>query len=264
MSSERDAQQAVSDADLVRFLDGELPEEEHARLAALIEADPASADRLRTLRRRGASLGGILRDYGPDDYDVSEAGRTARARLGLNDIRSIQSARRRPAVASSGTPVWARAAAVVTLLLLGALATPPARAWVAGTLARLSEILSGDQASSPPLVPAPAEPDDEVSITFAVPADTFELHVGGSPAGQLLLLATDAASASARAIGDPAAGLTLLPAGLRIEAGGSPDAIFRLELPHGRVVRVFLPDAAPALYTLPAPGEPPVVLPLGQ
>jgi hypothetical protein len=235
----------VSDADLIRFLDGEIDGAERASLAARIAADSAATRRLESLRTRAADLSSWLRDLGPDDRDISAAARVMRPRIG-------HSTANRPAwrriVAS--TPPLLRAAAIVLLFASAALAVPPARAWMLETLKRVASTLGTPEpvqpSDTPLIVP---EPTPDISYSFAVSSDTFIVRVTGRLAGRLMLEKTSSEQASAEVRGGPAAGLILLPDGVQFESAAESGAVLDVKLPpRVRIVRVHIDGRADVAY----------------
>ncbi len=235
----------MSDADLVRFLDGETEDAEHAALAARIDADPTIARRLESLRGRTAEVSTWLDELGPDDHTVAAAAAAMRPRLGLDSG---------PARVASAPLL--RAAAIILLLAAAALVVPPARAWVLDALERLVAAVGTGGGRDPLGAPAsPTEPGPEITLTFPVDADTIVVYVTGRPAGTLLLTKSAAERASAAVHGGPNASLVYLPTGLHIESGADSSAVFDVKLPpraRSVVIRIGAgPDVAYAV-----PGDP--------
>ncbi|MGH7555005.1 MAG: hypothetical protein ACREMQ_18550 [Longimicrobiales bacterium] len=225
----------MSDADLIRFLDGEVDGAERESLAARIAADSAATRRLESLRTRTDDLSGWLRDLGPDERDISSAARVIRPSVGHSNANRTAW---RHVIAS--TPPLLRAAAIVLLFASAALAVPPARAWMLDTFKRFASTLGTGQPvqtnDAPSIVP---EPTPDISYRFAVRSDTFVVRVTGRLAGRLMLETTMAEQASAEVRGGPGAGLILLPGGVQFESAAEPGAVFDVKLPpRVRIVRV--------------------------
>jgi hypothetical protein len=237
----------VSDADLIRFLDGEIDGAERESLAARIAADSVAARRLESLRTHTTDLSGWLRDLGPDDRDISSAARVIRPRI--SHPTANRTAWRR-IIAS--TPPLLRAAAVVLLFASTALAVPPARAWMLDAFQRIANALGTAEPPHsndlPLIIP---EPTPDISYRFAVSSDTFMIRVTGQLAGRLMLQKTSDVQASAEVRGGTAAGLILLPEGVQFESAAEPGAVFDVKLPpHVRVVRVQIAGQPEVAYAV--------------
>lgn len=247
---------AVSDAELVRFLDGELADADLGSLGASVAASPEIAERLDTLRRRSDALSALLADVDPDQGRIRERAAVMRRQL----VRT----RRPPATWGRMSPAL-RAAAVIALLLVGAFAVPPARAWVVDRVRDVVEALglAGPPASAgDPGATAPAGPDGpagaDMSVTFNVPGDTFEIHLT-APAVIVVERATGATGSAEGEAGPDgrAAGpaFVVLPGALRIDAA-APGTTVRVTLPPSvTAVRVRGADASVAVHPLPGVGQ---------
>lgn len=131
---------AVTDADLIRYLDGEQDDAERARIEAALAGDPALAVRLEQLRRRGQSLKPLLEATDPRPQEsVRPARPPASAGPDVIDLNAAWAAQQgvEPHVVRPYRPLpgWVRAAAILAFLLAGSLLVPPVRAWLAGVLA---------------------------------------------------------------------------------------------------------------------------------
>lgn len=257
----------VSDADLVRFLDGEAEGMERDALASRIAADPIAAERLATLRARSADLGSWLHDLGPLEGEIAHAARELRVRLGI-DRASAGVAARIDAPRETGrrdardgfqlrrliraTPPLLRAAAIVLLFASAALAVPPARAWLIAAAARAADAL-GLRPPTPAPTPGDFAPGPDVTYRFAVDGDTLHVHVTGAPAGSLVLRRTDAATASAELSGSGGASVVLeADRRLRYVSAGESGAVLALGLPtHVTVASVRVGEAAAVAYRIP-------------
>jgi hypothetical protein len=147
---------AANDADLVRYLDGELDAGGRARVEAEVAADADLAARLEKLRRRGKRLRRMLERTDP----------------------APPPARPHPegAVEAAGSPALTlMRAAGVLLVLIGVVSlVPPVRTWIAAQWQRI--------APSPETAPPPGEPPllripDTVSIAFPSTYQSFDFEL---------------------------------------------------------------------------------------
>jgi len=155
-------------------------------------------------------------------------------------------------------PAYAwRVAAAFAVLLVGSLAVPPVRAWIAQRAGSLLELASGRHrppatASVPALVP----PDTAGRLTFAPVGPQLVLEVASRQAAGVLVVETVADSAiSALVVGErEAAELTVLPGGLRVRNTRASTASYLVAVPLlleevavriGREEPVFLRPSRP-------------------
>lgn len=259
----------VPDADLVRYMDGQLGAAERAALRLRIDASPEAVDRLQTLRRRSSALSRLLSHTYPAGSRIEHAAAAIRERLSdeapqampATDIHSFSPVREGNRVPGGGRvrrPGVHRAAAMVTLLLVaGAVAVSPVRAWVGDRIRYVAEAIGVTGATIDPLQPgSPAAAGADLAVTFSVSGETFEIRVP-RPAGVLVIrrgaAATGSAEAESGAEADLLGGATFVvfPDGIRIEAA-APDAVYRVTLPAAiRSVRVHAGDAEPTVHRLP-------------
>ena len=221
----------ISDLELVRYLDGELEAKERSALASRLAAAPEAAARLEQLRRRSGNLSTLLRTRDPSGTET---------RASAEVIRPTMT---KPA-ARYGWPPYLKAAAVVALLLTGALAVPPARAWL---LARLLDAGSAIGLGAAPTsvrvttTPAPAPTGvstTEVTYSFQVSSDTFTIEATQT-AGRIIVQRSADASASAETAGAGNESILILPRGVRIEGPSSASTVYTIKLPDRvRVVRI--------------------------
>jgi len=243
--------EAVTDAELVRYLDGEIEGAPRAALEARIAAAPDTAARLDTLRRRSARLSALLAELDPSAADVQQSAEA---------IRPATAAGARPSRGWLPGPASLRWAAAVALLLGAALAVPPARAWMVERARDAAEALGLLDTAPEPAVEAPtgAAPDAiqaaPVRVTFEVRADTFEIEA--PPRGRLIVRRGAGPTGSAESAGAPGVDLVVLPTGLRIEGTTTDDARYDVALPASvAAVRVRAGAGAALLRALPAAGE---------
>jgi len=205
----------MTDADLIRYLDGE----PHGDLPAEANA------RLDLLRRRTERLSSLLAELGPSD---------AQTRASAAAIRPFTMRRVRQA------PGLLKIAAAIVLLLGLAWMVPPARAWMRERGRSVAEALGFVASVSVPTTPTPAASAPEtaaVRISFPVSADTFDITATPA-AGQLIVSRSSETLGTAEAVGAPGSSFTVLR-GLRIEGPASAAATYTITLPaHVIAMRV--------------------------
>ena len=221
----------ISDLELVRYLDGELEAKERSALDSRLAAAPEAAARLEQLRRRSRNMSALLRSNDAHAAGTRASAEAIRPRMNQQSVRF-------------GWPPYLKAAAVVALLLTGALAVPPARAWL---LARLLDAgaalgLRPTETSAPEIeqTPAPAQGASltEVVYSFQVTSDTFDVEVMQT-AGRLVVERSDDGSASASAAGAGDESFLVLPRGIRIEGPATTGTLYTISLPDRvAVVRI--------------------------
>ena len=240
----------MTDAELVRYLDGEIEGAPRAALEARIAAAPDAAARLDTLRRRSARLSALLAELDPSVEEVQQSAAVIRPTVAAGAERSR---RWLPG------PAVLRWAAAVALLLGAALAVPPARAWMIERVRNAAGALGLLHTAPEPAVKMPtgAAPDAaqaaSVRVTFEVRADTFEIVA--PPRGRLVLRRGTGPSGSAETSGAPGADLVVLPTGLLIEGATTDDARYDVELPASVAAVRVRAGAAAVLHALPPTGE---------
>jgi hypothetical protein len=248
------------DAELVRYLDDELDAIGRARLERQIAADPASALRLETLRRRGRRMAELLASA---DAHVLGNGRTAPAgapRLLSNPPRAAQTHVDRAATRRTNL---LRAAVIVLALAAAAVLAPPVRALIADGLARLADTVG----RTPPAAPRPdaataadaADPAgnrDGVVFQLIVGTTDFRIDVDSEQrAGALVLRRGEPGSGSAEIDGPAADAELLVAAGtLRVLNNEGATASYVIVLP-ATVRRVHVRVDRRAVITLPLDGD---------
>lgn len=252
----------VTDAELVRYLDGELDPAGDAALLERVRAEPASAARLETLRRRSERLSELLvaldvRGGAEGAPAMKRLRGTAPAERTGEVAGTVARAASAPRGRRHGPPTWLRIAAALGLVLGATFAAPQARAWI-GAQARAVAVALG---IAQPAEPAPgrgAAPavDGTTIVRFAVTADTFFVDAPLGP-GRLVVRRGPGTAGSARAAGPAGAELVVLPGGLRV--GGTLAAASRIELVlPASVTAVRLrrgPSSAAVVHDLPSAGE---------
>ena len=235
-----DGERTVTDSELIRYLDGEMDGRESGLLIERLRAEPAAAVRLEELQLRSWRLSAILPHADPSAQETARSGDVIRRTLATR-------ARARP---TSWTPLL-RAAAIILVVLAGALVAPPVRAWIADRLLAVAEAVG--LTSAPGVPPAPAATPVETpafAVNFAVTGDTFEVRVPG-PGGTLTLRHHDGTDGSVQVTGAAITDHLVLPGGLRLEGTPSPDARYEITLPPlVRTVRLRIGDAAPTLHAI--------------
>ena len=157
-------------------------------------------------------------------------------------------------------PAYAwRVAAALAVLLVGSLAVPPVRAWIAQRAGALMDLAS--ERHRPPaaaLLLAPVPPDTAGRLTFAPVGSQLVLEVASRQAAGVLVVETVADSAiSALVVGErDAAELTVLPGGLRVRNGPASTASYLVEIPFTlEEVAVRIGREAPLSLRPSRPGE---------
>jgi hypothetical protein len=228
----------LAEHDLVRLLDEELGGG-NAALAAHLDLCAACTERRDVLERRSMRLREALAAADP-----------APRVLALHPDALVRPTVRRPAYA------W-RAAAAFAVLLVGSLAVPPVRAWIAQRAGAIMDLASGRHrptAAAP--VRAPVPPDTAGRLTFAPVGPQLVLEVASRQAAGVLVVETVADTAiSALVVGErEAAELTVLPGGLRVRNTRASTASYLVAVPLlleevavriGREEPVFLRPSRP-------------------
>ncbi|MGH8436827.1 MAG: hypothetical protein ACRERX_20745 [Pseudomonas sp.] len=244
----------ITDAELIRYLDGELLGTDRSELDTRLAAAPAAARRLAVLRQRSARLSSLIGAADANDLETQRSARSTRAAV-------EQAMNRRPRVLRLSPAL--QAAALITLLLGFGLAVPPVRAWMIEQVLQLVEAMSGSRAET--LQPGEAPPADvppqaaPLAIQLTVTSDTFTVQVAGA-AGQLVVQrdTIDQAQAEPSTLGG--ANLVFMRNGLRIE-GGSAATVHALRLPEHVRVLVLRRAGRVEVHPLAGPGSgPPLTL----
>jgi hypothetical protein len=219
----------ITDAELIRYLDGELDAGTRSALDQRLASAPEAAARLATLRRRSRALSQLMRAANP-------SGPATRASADAIRPQMVQRQQ------SPWIPLL-RIAAVIAVLLIG-IAVPPVRAWLVAHLPGSKQTSTSNNPSgstSASASNAATSPTADVVYNFTVTADTFDLEVTQS-AGTLVVSRSAGGSASAEA---NAAGTSflVLPRGLRIEGPASAGAQYTIALPaRVHVLRLSRPN----------------------
>jgi hypothetical protein len=191
----------VSDADLIRYLDGELSNDEQARVADALERESALSDRLHVLRRRSERLSVLLAVAGPSASEIAAASPATLASITpITDAQTARSTIRSVSPMRDEPRFWLRAA-IVLLVLGGVFAVPPVRAWV---IRNLQRITSSEEAPARSPAVAPVKPAlDNFAVNFPVSSPSVTIEVTATQsAGRLLIRLFDVAEASAEIRGN--------------------------------------------------------------
>jgi hypothetical protein len=216
----------LDDGALVRILDRQ--PFRHDDTVHLEGCDQCMA-RYRVIERRSRAFRGIMdraasAEPAPPPDLLERARAEARATAGGRSRRI-------------GTPMG-RAAAMVALLLAGALAAEPVRDWVTETARDLAVTLGLADRPAPPVLGAGVEVTiDPVGDTLVLRFDTPE------PGGLARITFHDRSEASGQAPDDPSApGLVALPDGFRIRNTDAAGTRYRFTAPADLLVEVRVAD----------------------
>ncbi len=246
MTANHSPDAAVDDADLIRWLDGELDDDERARVLDAVSRDSALAARLEQLRGRSARFSTLLQGTDPDLAVAGGGSPTGGTAAGkIIELNAAWAARQggpaRPVPPPQAMPGWLRAAAVVGVLLAGSLLVPPVRAWVAGQLrpgaAPDAMIPSGNGNVA-------ALPIDTLGIHFESAATAFTIEFAVAPATGLLTVEwRDVDSVSVESYTAGGADLVRVRDDrVRVNNAGTSTSDYRVELPvRVTELRVRLP-----------------------
>ncbi len=236
----------ADDADLLRLLDGAAGGEERAAIEAHLAACGACPRRRDLLRARSARLAELLA--------AADAPAPAFA---------MRPGAPRRAAAIAGAR-W-RAAAALALLLGGALAVQPVRAWIVRSAGVLWAAATGKASRPAPVtvVPAPAPRDSAGAVAFVPNDPAFTVRVTGRQAGGTLTIEPGEGPEVIAAIagGSGPAELLVLPDGLEIGTTASSTRSYRVRVPPG-VARITVQVAGTTVRVIRAPFAGPAVLDL--
>jgi hypothetical protein len=260
-----------TDLDLIRYIDGELDASDRERVEAMLAVDRTLADRFAVLERRSRNLAALLATADPSAHET-EAARPARDAVdaprqatatpatplssnlevsdgvvSIDEVRTRRPARRSPVM----THGWLRAAAIVLVLIGGAMAVAPVRAWIVDALQRLMGSESVMPAPDPAVVPAP--PGDPFAFTFDLTGTVIAIEIDHVQAsGTLTIRQADVARPGAEIrAGNAEEGFVVLPSGLRITNSATSTASYVIVVPP-TITRATLriAGASPATYAL--------------
>jgi hypothetical protein len=226
MSSRGD--DAVSDTQLIQYLHGELSDAERTRLDALVAGSPVLGERLRVLRDRTTRLSALLGTLDPAPEAVEASAHEIRPIVDRDVV-----APRRGWWASTRV---LQAAAVVAVLLGGALFVEPVRAWIveqARAVGAAVGLIEVESAVAPVPEAGQAPVGSDVRFSFAWSSSVFEVSAG-SVAGTLVVVAGAEGEVTAEIRRDADTGdaaFTIMPAGIRIDGVGGDGVVYTLTLP---------------------------------
>lgn len=234
--SEQRNDSAASDAELVRYIDGELEGEERARVEDAVASDPQLAARLDTLRRRQQRLQSMLTRTDPPVPD--------RRAAVLANVPSATSSRTAPAGSQ-----WLLRAAAVILVLAGIVSlVPPLRAWIVDQLVRVT---APDPAAPPPPPPLSDVPDT-VGVEFSHSFQNFDFElVNAQRAGSIRIIVADVETVQAEIrTRTGREEFFRIPEGLRIVNAPGTVADYEITLPSTiRRVRVVVGGREVEVYS---------------
>jgi hypothetical protein len=269
----------VSDADLIRYLDGELDADESERIEAAIAGDDTVAGRLAVLSRRGRNLSAMLGAIDPTDEETrgadpsrqvagmpGQAGHISRGGAEGAEMPLITSmvdarAKREARVSTGGSTGnrWLKAAIIVFALLGAGVMVPPVRAWIVDRL----ESIGGEAdtvVDGSPSMPAV----DGAAVSYGIPVTGTMLDVTldePQAGGDLIVEWGDLVNARIEPL-DAAAGDPVLVTSdaVRIDNGDASTGGYRLTVPRSvTAVRVRFGDGEARSYGV---GEAPLTVPL--
>ena len=229
----------IPDADLIRYLDGELT----AVDKAAIDASPEASARLNALRRRSARMTGLLTSINPAADQVRSSADRIRPELD-------SAARRRRFVLSP--PM--KAAAAIALLLGFGLAIPPVRAMIIDWTRLAAHAIGIGSPAAEPVTPSAAQPSPEppspsISLGFDVTADTFNIR-HAMTTGVLVIQRWEEPKALAEATGGGDPSYIVQPGGVRIAGTPAAGAVYTIKLPaRVKTVRIVV-DGKPTRFVV--------------
>jgi hypothetical protein len=252
------AEEHLTEGELVRALDGELDREEELRANAHMAACPACTQRLQRLNSRATQLSDLMLQ---SDFDIPAAQPPASGAANVVDLSAARALRTRHVLA---TPAFRVAAAVA--LLLGITLVTPARAWITDWVqdqwSRLVDVNPAPEPASPA-----AQPEVIVAgarVQFVPDGSEFRVELqSAQDAGAIDVAYHDQAFATAETSGT-AAELLVLPSGVRVMNERGSAATYRMRVPR-TIERVVVISGGNTLARLDAAQlEPGQTLPLGH
>ena len=215
----------VDDAVLVRIIDHEpLPgdDSDHVAECRVCSARAGELRRVRDRFRR--ALTGESTAPPPDLWDrvVAEA---ARRGASPPDADSRDGPPRRRRTGTHGWRQALRVAAVMAVLVAGALTAEPVRSWLADAVERAAAVLRTGE--------PPADVTAAAAVRFVPAVDTIEIRLDHQQeAGTLELIFEDRPDAVGEIVtSDPAAELLVLPGAFRVRDNTNRDWSYRFQLP---------------------------------
>jgi len=221
---------SANDAELVRYLDGELDAAGRARVEAAAAADADVAARLDMLRRRGNRLRRMLERTDP--------------------VAPPARAQPEEAVKLAGSPALTlmRAAAVLLVLVGVVTLVPPLRAWIVEQWQRVAPSAEPAAPGQPPLLRTP----DTVSIAFPATYQSFDFElIARQEAGTIRIRVADVEQVAAEMhTRTNTEEFFRFPGGLRIVNTATSVADYDIVVPpRVRIVRVTIAAEKIAEYS---------------
>lgn len=229
----------LDDGVVVGLLDGQADPTQRARAEAHLAACSFCAERLDTLGRRSLTLSALLIR---GDFPVPAIPATIAP---MDELAARRATRSAPALS------WLRAAAVIAVLALGALASSPLRAWMRDLLAGAggsTAVVATKPSGRTPLTEAPQA---SARIQFTPSEEVLSVRIAASQAsGSLVLSAAPGTTAWAEVrapVGSASVELLVLPTALRIANRAGSTADYHVAIPASvRRVRVLVAGAQTA------------------
>ena len=231
MTNGMSAELHADDANLVRWMDGALADDERAALASHLAACTHCSARRAALTRAAERIGGLLRGT-----DVP----TPTTALGITLVQRAEP-----------WPARWRVAAVLTLALASAAAVPPVRAWIVEAAKAAWAQATGSQA------PADSTAAEAGAVGFVPAGRVLTIRVPARPTGHLTVEVVGGERVSAAGTGGRhLPGLLVLPDELRIGEDGDSAADYVVRVP-ARLdsVRIVVGGNAERAFKPSAPGE---------
>ena len=225
----------MTDAELIRYIDGELDERSRADLEARVAAVPAAAERLRVLRDRSARLGPLLRAADPSAAEMQASARAIR------DSVMTSTATRRPSV-------LLRAAVLAAVVIGAAMLVEPVRAWVLERARAVAEAVGLVEAA--PGAPTDVTPEATPAWSFSVPWEQPVLELdAGSARGTLVVRRSAADGVRLESTDATTTDVLITPGGLRLAGGTETPAVYTLTV--GPSISELRLRSAGAVRTIP-------------
>lgn len=232
----------IDAGDLVRLIDGELSLDDRAALDSHLSRCRDCVARREAVRGQASAIRELLRSA-----DVTPPATPLRVAVAP--------------VKTSAAVRW-RAAAVVALVVAGAVAAPPVRAWIANVArAAWSSVTGGKNRPVSQFVPV--EPGEAGAVSFVPVGSTFTISVPAPAPARVIVEAEEGNRVSViGSRGQPVPGLVVLPSEVRFtqpSGGSGPDYFVRVPLTlqsiniviGGRSLQTLRPVTAGERWTVP-------------
>lgn len=234
----------IPDADLIRYLDGELT----AVDKAAIDASPEASARLNALRRRSSRMAGLLTSVDPGTVEVRSSADRIRPELAYATRRRF----------TLSPPM--KAAAAIALLLGFGLAIPPVRAMIFDWARQAANTIGLGTTAVEPVAPTAPQPGAEpqsaaASLGFDVAADTFDI-ASATSTGVLMIQRWEEAKGSVEVTGGGDPNYFKIPGGIRFSGTAAAGAVHTIKLPaRVKTVRILV-DGKPTRFVVLTNTEP--------